>query len=74
MYLSYPIRPKINDMFDHVYFYQCTSLIVNIFSYLLVLKIIYFENTRRDISNNISYANIYMYILVEKYGQSRSNE
>jgi hypothetical protein len=43
-------------------------LIINIFNSLIlkILKIIYFENTRRDKSNKISYANIFMYILVEK--------
>jgi hypothetical protein len=61
--------------FDFVYVYQCTILIANIFNYLLkIIKIVYFKNTRRDKSNNISYANICMYILVEKYGQSWSNE
>jgi VanZ family protein len=63
-------------MFDFVYAYKCTILIANIFNYLLlkIMKIIYFENTRRDKSNNISYTNICMYTLVEKYSQSRSNE
>jgi hypothetical protein len=62
-------------MFDHVYVYKCVTLIVNIFSYLLleIIKIVYFENTRRDKSNNISYADICMYITVEKYDQSMSN-
>jgi hypothetical protein len=35
---------------------------------------VYFESTRRDKSNNISFINIYMYILIGKYGQSRSHE
>jgi hypothetical protein len=47
--------------------------IVNIFSYLLLkiatIKIVYFKNTRRDKSNNI-----YRYILIEKYDQSKSND
>jgi hypothetical protein len=44
-----------------------------IFNYLLlkIIKIINFENTRRD-KSNISYDNIYLYTLVEKYGQNRS--
>jgi hypothetical protein len=33
---------------------------------------LYFESTRRDKSNNIPYANICIYILVEKYGQMNS--
>jgi hypothetical protein len=63
-------------MFDHIYVYQCTILNINIFSYLLlkVIKIVYFENTSVDKSNNISYANICMYILIEKNDQSRSYE
>ena len=61
---SYSLRPKINDLFDFVYAYQCTTVIANIFNYLLlkIIKIVYFENTRRDKSNKISYANIYKYI------------
>jgi hypothetical protein len=65
---KYSLCPKINDLFDHWHVCQCTTLIVNIFNYLLlkIIKMIYFESTRRDKSNNISYANICMYILVEK--------
>jgi hypothetical protein len=40
----------------------------------LILKIIYFKNTYRDKSNNISFVNICMYILIEKYGQNRAYE
>jgi hypothetical protein len=68
---------KINDMFDFIYVYQYTTLTANIFNYLLlqIIKIVYFENTIRDKSNNISYVNICIYyILVEKYGQSKSNK
>ena len=35
------------------------------------MKIWYFENTHRDGSNAILYDIIYLYILVEKYGQSK---
>jgi len=35
------------------------------------MKIWYFENTRRDESNDILYDIIYLCILVEKYGQSK---
>jgi hypothetical protein len=41
---------------------------------LKIIKIIYFKNTHRDNLNNISYINICMYILVEKYGQNRTYE
>jgi hypothetical protein len=44
----------------------------NILGIYILLKIVYFENTYRDKSNNISFDNIYMYILVEKYGQNKS--
>jgi hypothetical protein len=74
--MCYSLSPKINDMFDFIYVYQCTTLIANIFNYLLlkIIEIVYFEDTGRDKSNKISYANICMYILIEKYGQSRSNK
>jgi hypothetical protein len=72
----YSLCPKINDLFDFVFVYEYTTLIANIFNYLLliIIKIVYFENIRRDKSNNISDANICMYILVEKYRQSKLNE
>jgi len=35
------------------------------------MKIWYFENTHRDKSNDILYEIIYLYMLVEKYGQSK---
>jgi len=35
------------------------------------MKIWYFENTHRDISNNILYDIIYLCTLVEKYGQNK---
>jgi hypothetical protein len=43
------------------------------------MKILYFENTRRDKLNSILFAiffhnNIYFYILVENYDQSRLYE
>jgi hypothetical protein len=63
----YSLCFKINDMFDHWHVCQYTTLIVYISNYLLlkIIKMIYFECTRRD-NSNISYANICMYILVEK--------
>ena len=39
-----------------------------------ILKIWYFENTHRDKSNDILYDNIYLCILVEKYGQSKLDQ
>jgi hypothetical protein len=52
--------------FDHI---------IYIFNYLLlkIIKNLYFENTRRD-KSKISFVNIYMYILVKIYDQSRSYE
>jgi hypothetical protein len=38
------------------------------------MKILYFKNSRRDKLNNILYTNIYFYILVENYDQSRLYE
>jgi len=35
------------------------------------MKIWYFKNTHRDESKDILYDTIYLYILVEKYGQSK---
>jgi hypothetical protein len=67
----------MTDLFDHLHVCPCTILIINIFNYLLLLKIIkniYFENIRRDKSINITYANIYMYILVEKSSQNKLYE
>jgi hypothetical protein len=48
------ICPKINDIFDFIYVYKCTTLITDIFNYLLlkIMKIVYFENTRRDKSKS----------------------
>jgi hypothetical protein len=39
-----------------------------------IIQMVYFENTHRDKSNNISCTNICMYISKEKYGQSKSYE
>jgi hypothetical protein len=66
-FILFKYYPKINDLFDYVYVYQCTTLIVNILSYSLlkIIKIVYLKNTSRD-KSNISYANICMYTLVEK--------
>jgi hypothetical protein len=65
---KWPVWP-LNDMFASNKWHVClyTTLIVNISNYLLlkIIKMLYFKSTRWDISNNISYANIYMYILVE---------
>jgi len=36
-----------------------------------IIKIWYFKNTHRDEFNDILYNIIYLYILVEKYGQSK---
>jgi hypothetical protein len=36
-------RLKLNYLFDHIYVCWCTTMIINIFSYLL-LKIVYFKN------------------------------
>jgi len=36
-----------------------------------IMKILYFENTHRDKSNDILYDIIYLCILVEKYGQCK---
>jgi hypothetical protein len=74
---KYFIYPKINYLFDHIYVNSRSkkkkTSIVNIFSYLLLkiatIKIVYFKNTRRNKSNNI-----YRYILIEKYDQSKSND
>jgi hypothetical protein len=57
-------------MFDRLYYCQYTILIINNFNYLLlkIIKIVYFKSNRQD-KLNISFINIYMYILVEKYGQ-----
>jgi hypothetical protein len=60
-------------MFDHIYVCRYTTWIINIFGYIL-LRIVYFENIHRDKSNNISYTNICMSILEEKYGQNISYE
>jgi hypothetical protein len=67
---KYFICPKINDIFEHIHICQYITLIINIFNclFLTIMKMIYFKNTPRDKSNNISYVDIYMYILVEKYG------
>jgi hypothetical protein len=48
----------------------------HIFNYLLVkfIKIEYFENTHQSKSNKILYANIYIYKLLKKYGQSKMSE
>jgi hypothetical protein len=67
---------RINDLFDYIHVCQCTTLIINTFNYLLLkitIKIVYFESTCRN-KSNISFSSIYMYMLVEKYGQSESNE
>jgi hypothetical protein len=65
--IDYSLRPKINNLFDHHHVCQCTTLIVNIFNYLLlkIIKAVYFESIRRD-KSNISFDNIYMYISVKK--------
>jgi hypothetical protein len=54
-------------MFDRLYYCQYTILIINNFNYLLlkIIKIVYFKSNRQD-KLNISFINIYMYILVEK--------
>jgi hypothetical protein len=39
-----------------------------------IIKCLYFENIHRDESNNFLYANVYFYILVEKYGQTKMCE
>ena len=39
-----------------------------------IMKIWYFKNTHRDISNDILYDIISLCILVEKYGQSKLDE
>jgi hypothetical protein len=38
-------------MFDQPHVCQCTILIINIFNYILLknIKIVYFENTHRDL-------------------------
>jgi hypothetical protein len=53
-----------------------TTLTINIFSYVLLknMKIWYFESIHRDKSNDISYDNIYLYIVVIKYSKSRLYE
>ena len=38
------------------------------------MKILYFENTHRDKSNDILYDIIYLCILVEKYGQNKISQ
>jgi len=38
------------------------------------MKIWYFENTHQDKSNYILYDIIYLYILIEKYGQSNLSQ
>jgi hypothetical protein len=56
-----------------VSFYYCTiTLTINIFNYVLLknTKIWYFKSIYRDKSNDISYANNYLYIVVIKYDQS----
>jgi hypothetical protein len=47
--IYYSLRPKINDLFNHLYVYQCLTTIVNIFSFLLlrIVKVLYFEITHR---------------------------
>jgi len=52
---------------------QCIILSLNILNNILekIMKIWYFENNNRDESNDILYDNIYLCILIEKYGQSK---
>jgi hypothetical protein len=58
--------------FRFLYICQCTTLMTNIFIYLLqkIMTILYFKNIRRD-KLNILYTNIYFYTLVGNYDQSR---
>jgi len=55
------------------YVYQCIILSLNILSNISekIMKIWYFENIHQDESNDILYDIIHLYILVEKYGQSK---
>jgi hypothetical protein len=32
----YSFRPKINNIFDSLHIFQCTTLVINIFNYLLL--------------------------------------
>jgi hypothetical protein len=59
-----------------VHAWQCKILTINIFNYIIVkiIKSWYFENNHRDESNNNLYANIFFYLLVEKYGQIKMCE
>jgi hypothetical protein len=53
---------------------QYIILITNIFNSLLVkiMEIWYFKNIHRNKSNKILYDNIYIYILLKKYGQNKT--
>ena len=67
------LSPSFNTWHSwHYYTCQCIILSLNILNNILekIMKIWYFENTR-DKSNGILYDIIYLYILVEKYGQSK---
>jgi hypothetical protein len=45
---SYKYYPKINDLFDFVYVFHFTTLIANIFNYLLlkIIQNVYFEKKK----------------------------
>jgi len=55
------------------YAWQCIILSLNILNNILekIMKIWYFENIYRNESNEILYDIIYLFILVEKYGQGK---
>jgi len=68
------LPPSHNTWHNWPYYVcQCIILSLNILNNILekIMKIWYFENTHRDKSNDILYDIIYLYILVEKYDQSK---
>jgi hypothetical protein len=65
VFLLTAVHMSMHD-FDHY---------INIFGYVLlkIMKVLYFESIHRN-KSNILYINIYLYILVIKYDQSRLYE
>jgi hypothetical protein len=75
---SITLSTNNNNLFDYLYLYICRCINFDYQYFQLfiikIYKIIYFENTNQDKSNNISYANFCIYILEEKYSQIRTYE
>jgi len=73
MLIKYFLRPTIHVSVDSITHVKCIILSLNILNDILekIMKIWYFENTHRDEFNYVLYDIIYLYILVEKYSQSK---